>query len=520
MKKKLKIIIDNLNKGLIEREEHSKLAILALLANENLVFIGPPGTAKSEISRRLSNVLEEGSYFEYLLTKFTTPEELFGPISIKELEEDKFKRQTKGYITDSNIVFLDEVFKANSSILNALLTILNERIYHNGAIREDTKIMSIIAASNELPVGESELEALYDRFLLKKEVTYIDNPMDLFNISGKYSPIIERININYIEKIQDNSSNVMIPDYIANKILQIKKQIEETFGPEELISDRRLVKTIRLLKIAAYTSDRDQVSIFDLLLLKDIFWRNPKNLDKIREIIIKEILDVSAFEKSNLYGIYENWRKHFDKLYTQQKTDDKGNLLYVPEDGIATTEKRGEIHLRDNMGNYIFYKGHRDHVKVLAELGRFDHGYIDSGIKTIDKKIVWKYEFSPIKIKTSHDKSLDDFDKLTITGSLPPYMTNSYLEYREYYKKNKEDLKPLLGDIKRNVETEMELVKEIYNNFRVRQEYLEKERIEALWVSKKDLVSIKELIDMKVEENNELLKAYEKLISEIDMAME
>ena len=129
MKEKIENLINKLNIGLIERDEQIKIALLALLSGENLILIGPPGTGKSQMTRRLANVIKESSYFEYLMTKFTTPEELFGPISIKELEQDRFHRNTESYLTDSHVVFLDEIFKSNSAILNSLLTIMNEKLY-------------------------------------------------------------------------------------------------------------------------------------------------------------------------------------------------------------------------------------------------------------------------------------------------------------------------------------------------------------------------------------------------------
>ena len=144
LKNKIEILIKKLNVGLIEREEQIKMALLAAISGENILFIGPPGTGKSVLSRRITNVFSNVDYFEYLLTKFTTPEELFGPISIKELENDKFHRNIEGYLTDSEIVFLDEVFKANSAILNSLLTIMNERIYHNGYQKENIRTKIVI----------------------------------------------------------------------------------------------------------------------------------------------------------------------------------------------------------------------------------------------------------------------------------------------------------------------------------------------------------------------------------------
>lgn len=115
---KIKKIIPLLNKGLVERENIIKTAFLTMLCQENMILIGPPGTAKSEIGRRLAEILKEHKYYEYLLTKFTTPEEVFGPLSIQKLKDDKYERNTEGYLPGVDIAFLDEIFKANSSILN------------------------------------------------------------------------------------------------------------------------------------------------------------------------------------------------------------------------------------------------------------------------------------------------------------------------------------------------------------------------------------------------------------------
>ena len=191
LKNKIEILIKKLNVGLIEREEQIKMALLAAISGENILFIGPPGTGKSVLSRRITNVFSNVDYFEYLLTKFTTPEELFGPISIKELENDKFHRNIEGYLTDSEIVFLDEVFKANSAILNSLLTIMNERIYHNGYQKENIRTKIVIGASNELPREEYELDALYDRFLFREKINYIENTKLLFNITEEIPIILD-----------------------------------------------------------------------------------------------------------------------------------------------------------------------------------------------------------------------------------------------------------------------------------------------------------------------------------------
>jgi MoxR-like ATPase len=131
LRRKVLASILDLQAGLLERETEVRLLLLAALCGEHLLLLGPPGTAKSELSRRLSK-LTGGKYFERLLTRFSVPEELFGPLSMRGLENDLYVRQLEGYLPTAEVAFIDEIFKANSAILNALLTLLNERLFDNG----------------------------------------------------------------------------------------------------------------------------------------------------------------------------------------------------------------------------------------------------------------------------------------------------------------------------------------------------------------------------------------------------
>lgn len=284
-----------LNKGLIGKEKIIKLGMLSVLSGENLILIGPPGTAKSEISRRFNRIFKEESYFEYLLTKFTTPEEIFGPLSIHKLQEDKFERNTGGYIPTSRIVFLDEIFKANSSILNTLLTIINEKVFHNGVKREKVPLVSLIGASNEIPVGNDELTALYDRFLIRGTVGYVsDEEIELLLETVDSETVIPeelKFSVEELEEIREKSGEVKVSDNIRKAIKDIRTEYNRTFYDEksEIISDRKLVKIMKLIRISAYINGRNGVDFSDLLLLSDCLWNDEKNVEKVAKIVLDTV---------------------------------------------------------------------------------------------------------------------------------------------------------------------------------------------------------------------------------------
>jgi MoxR-like ATPase len=266
---RLRALLDCLGTGLVERRQSVRLALLAALAGEHTLLVGPPGTAKSELARRLHAVFRDARYFERLLTRFSVPEELFGPLSIKALEEDRYERHTAGFLPDASIAFIDEVFKANSAILNALLTLLNEREFDNGAGRQRCPLISAIGATNEVPEDEVG-EAFFDRFLVRLPVSPVSQ--EAFGAllaagslrSWQAPPESERLGPAELAALGQRAAQVALPEGITTLMAELRRHLATL---PLVVSDRRWVRIVWLLRVAAASEGRAQLADWDLLLL-------------------------------------------------------------------------------------------------------------------------------------------------------------------------------------------------------------------------------------------------------------
>jgi len=300
-----------------ERRDVIDGALAAVLAGEHVLLLGAPGTGKSALARAIAQAFG-GMYFERLLTKFSTPEELFGAISLKALEQDRFARVVTGKLPEAEFAFVDEVFKANSAILNSLLSLVNERVFHNDGQPMACPLVTMFGASNELPEGR-ELEALFDRFLLRFEVGYLLRPGNLKLILGAPDPVATPfMTMKDLRAAQGEAARVAISDETIDALIQIR----DACKAEGIIaSDRRWKKSLKLAQSAAYMAGEKRTSPEDLSILVDSLWREPKDRPKVARLVGKladpvgaqaaEILDAARETAAKVAALVAGDRKAY-----------------------------------------------------------------------------------------------------------------------------------------------------------------------------------------------------------------
>lgn len=296
--------------GFVGREEEARVAILALLTKQHAVFVGEPGTAKSALIRRLSQLVQ-CRFFYYLLSKYTVPDELIGAIDPVAYKQGRFVRNVKGKLPEAELAFIDEIFKGSSETLNTLLNIMNERVFvdSDGTVY-NVPLWSLYGASNEIPM-DSELSAFYDRFLLRHFVKRIDagslEKAIIHNIMMSSSPK-PVATLQDIAKIYDEVTSYMVQN--ASAIAKVTSQLVIILRQNGIfISDRTAVSPQHLPRLIAtysyvYNVDLRKASIAVskyVLPSEEVLENYKRALDALMPVELREASE--KLEKARDYAV-------------------------------------------------------------------------------------------------------------------------------------------------------------------------------------------------------------------------
>lgn len=282
----LRTIRDELQQTFLERTDLIDGALVALLAGQHVLVVGPPGTAKSMLADEICRRLTGAHYFQWLLTRFTTPEELFGAVSLSALERDDYRRITTHKLPEAHVAFLDEVFKASSSILNTILGVMNERRFHNGQTVATVPLLTLFAAANELP-EDDELLALQDRFLLRFMVDYISEDfrfLKLLQPRSAQAPTV--ISLASLEEGRREAAALPVPGDVLRTVMELRRALAQK---NIIASDRRWMQAIGVMRAHAYLDGRASVAEGDVRFLEHVLWRDPAEREVVREAIREQL---------------------------------------------------------------------------------------------------------------------------------------------------------------------------------------------------------------------------------------
>ena len=378
-----------MNRGIYEKETEISLSLLAALAGESIILLGPPGVAKSMVARQLKTAFKDAHSFEYLMSRFSTPDEIFGPVSIQKLKSsDTYERAVEGYLPTADVVFLDEIWKAGPAIQNTLLTVINEKLFRNGNKEMHLPLKLLVAASNELPAKGEGLEALWDRFVIriesrpiKKESNFramlLDSHADFSGSTGGLGHADFANNADFSElKItgeeyaewSENINRIGVKEEVLDVISVIRKSLRAVNVDEAAerrniyVSDRRWKNIARLLRTSAFMQDREEVDCCDLLPIYHCLWQEPEERDAIRTIVIRALFAPLAEKLVEM----KNALAEDIKYHRIRKTPDEGRDY----EGEIESLSDGLTSLEHQLGDNLFVSSD-DKAEVSAYLRDF-----------------------------------------------------------------------------------------------------------------------------------------------------
>ena len=367
MLERFKLLLQEMNRGIYEKNTEISLSLLAALAGESVILLGPPGVAKSMVARQLKTAFRDAQSFEYLMSRFSTPDEIFGPVSIQKLKtSDTYERAVEGYLPTADVVFLDEIWKAGPAIQNTLLTVINEKIFRNGNREMHLPLKLLVAASNELPAKGEGLEALWDRFVIRIEsrpikleknfrAMLLDSHADFSGSTGALGhadfadnadssdlKITAEEYTEWAEKI----CKIGVKEEVLDAISAIRKSLKAVNVDEAAerrniyVSDRRWKNIVRLLRTSAFMQDREEVDICDLLPIYHCLWQEPEERDAIRCIVIRALFSPFAEKLVEMKNaLAEDIKYHRVRRNPEDGRDYEGEIETL-SDGLTSLEKQ------------------------------------------------------------------------------------------------------------------------------------------------------------------------------------
>ena len=367
MLERFKLLLQEMNRGIYEKNTEISLSLLAALAGESVILLGPPGVAKSMVARQLKTAFRDAQSFEYLMSRFSTPDEIFGPVSIQKLKtSDTYERAVEGYLPTADVVFLDEIWKAGPAIQNTLLTVINEKIFRNGNREMHLPLKLLVAASNELPAKGEGLEALWDRFVIRIEsrpikleknfrAMLLESHADFSGSTGVLGhadfadnadssdlKITGEEYAEWAEKI----CKIGVKEEVLDAISAIRKSLRAVNVDEAAerrniyVSDRRWKNIVRLLRTSAFMQDREKVDICDLLPIYHCLWQEPEERDAIRSIVIRALFSPFAEKLVEMKNaLAEDIKYHRVRRNPEDGRDYEGEIETL-SDGLTSLERQ------------------------------------------------------------------------------------------------------------------------------------------------------------------------------------
>ena len=367
MLERFKLLLQEMNRGIYEKNTEISLSLLAALAGESVILLGPPGVAKSMVARQLKTAFRDARSFEYLMSRFSTPDEIFGPVSIQKLKtSDTYERAVEGYLPTADVVFLDEIWKAGPAIQNTLLTVINEKIFRNGNREMHLPLKLLVAASNELPAKGEGLEALWDRFVIRIEsrpikleknfrAMLLESHADFSGSTGVLGHADFADNADFSDlKITaeeyaewaEKICKIGVKEEVLDAISAIRKSLRSVNVDEAAerrniyVSDRRWKNIVRLLRTSAFMQDREEVDICDLLPIYHCLWQEPEERDAIRCIVIRALFSPFAEKLVEMKNaLAEDIKYHRVRRNPEDGRDYEGEIETL-SDGLTSLERQ------------------------------------------------------------------------------------------------------------------------------------------------------------------------------------